>query len=416
MKKKILILLLTIVSLLLITNQYSEDKDDYIRTIYVEDNNQLYSYINEKYDLKNNENEIITIDESFSLEGNSIKSLSSTENYININLLIDKIDANMKLEYEIVEDGNVITDLLNLSFVLFNDEIYIVSRYAYIRLSDLDEYKNVKKCRSTTSLNHLLFKDVAVYGGGGTSLPTNSRSTSPASSIVVGVVGAGIAGGVKGLIKKLFIGTSYTQNTNTTTTTSTATSDTTIDSKKKLSSLKFNSFLKDYLGKHEDNYGWTEDELKSAFNAACKQCVNGKLIELDDYYKDEKPLIVLGKYLDNSEESYDKIASKNESSIVYSMDYDNWELYIRKYTKPGMLFLNIFFLDFWISRDCNFLLTRNPKCYLKNIIMESDKGYFYYCELQHISMCGYTWNDSGLGIEDETCAIIASRNQVPTNA
>lgn len=445
MKKKILILLLTIVSILFITNQfYSENKNDYIRTIYVEDDNQLYTYLNEKYDLKNNENDIINIDESFSLEDNSIKSLSSNDNYVNINLLINKIDSNMKLEYEVFEDGNVITDLLNISVIVIDDDKYLVSRYDYIRLSDLDEFKNIKKCSAAGVSNRLLFANYCTKDGG----------SSPVSIVAGTIIGGAVAACAKNsfdyLIQKIFVGTptngvttyTNTSTTSTTTATSTYTNDTTNTSSKinsKMFDFKLRQSAKDFLDKEENDYGWTDNELTEIFKKSLKIAAGGSelsiITELEKF-DDKQRTICLGIYNDivydeiSYNISYITAALDSFGSIVFSASF-NWEEAQKKYTRDGMWLLNKYFLDYWIKRDCKFLLLTNPNPFYKpnwlepNIpsidekVMDEDGnidivkkpiGYFYGKELKHININGYSWNSSNLSpTKIISCRIEANR-------
>lgn len=108
--------------------------------------------------------------------------------------------------------------------------------------------------------------------------------------------------------------------------------------------------------------------------------------------KIERFIVYLGKHIDNSKQSYENVAKNQEGAVVFNMDPTEWENLARKYTKPGMWILNKFFLEYCISKDCDFVLTTAPDPYcIRGVIAIGKETDFYAQELGYIYSRGYIW-------------------------
>ena len=153
------------------------------------------------------------------------------------------------------------------------------------------------------------------------------------------------------------------------------------------SKSEIQKFVKSFLEKEDNKYGWTEDELKEALSQSMNVAKNGEFLKVDKY-PDEQFKVYLGIFT-NADDSYEKVAKKNEGSACFSMDNDVWDLYYDNH-KDGMWILNKLFLEYVISKNCIFVLVNDPKDYFIEGSILQDK--FYSKELEHIWNRGYLWD------------------------
>ena len=125
----------------------------------------------------------------------------------------------------------------------------------------------------------------------------------------------------------------------------------------------------------------------------------GALLLLEDIFEEQILVIPLGIFTINENPiiSYKTLSKCKDDAIIYSMEDEAWNKLSKEHTEDGMFVLNKYFLDFWISRDCYFLLLTNPNYFYihPNIInKESTLGKSYRKELMHIYSRGYRWECS----------------------
>lgn len=179
----------------------------------------------------------------------------------------------------------------------------------------------------------------------------------------------------------------------------------------------------DFLHNQEDTAGWDSKSLSETFLKACKVSNGEMLVELYDFFT-QKRVIVLGiyakdKFGGNYHESYKDKAQKINDCIVFSMEDKEWnELNLSEGDRGWIL--NKFFLEYWMSKDCTFLLLSNPNCFYipgsgePHVYEYGGRVYgtYYSKELKCINDNGYNWNSSHLGKALCNCAIEAIRGGV----
>lgn len=146
-------------------------------------------------------------------------------------------------------------------------------------------------------------------------------------------------------------------------------------------------FVKSFLENEKNTYGWTEDELKETLNQAMNITQNGELVKVDKY-PDEQFKVYLGIFT-KGDDSYEKIAQKNEGAACFYMEDAAWD-YLANKKQKDMWILNKLFLEYVISKNCIFVLTKDPKKYFNGKDILEDRS--YSDELRYIWNRGYTWD------------------------
>ena len=403
MKK--IVYFLMFVTIIFIGININGEKEEKIRNVYV-DNDSYKDYIIEKYDVLNNDKEIVKIDETISFDDSNINNMDSDNSYLSMRLLIDKKEENMELEYEVFSDNGYYSDFLTIE-TLIDDEIYLITRYGYITLEELEESLNVDKCKFILKPYG---NEFSLYEGGGSSF-----GAAIGAALTVGAIG--IIGGSG----------SYTKpdpcipsggGIPSTTTTGSGSKEEAIERKKVIKERE--AAANDFLHNEGEDTGWDTNELVGAFNKACKITKAGALSPL--LFKEiNNPIIVLGLFVGEESNieltSYTDIACQSDNNIVFSMESEIWGSYEQNH-EGNMWILNKFFLSYWISHDCKFLLVTNPNCfYIQGGVprpyyhKESNKylGHFYSLELEYIYQNEYRWDCPYGSNELVNCNIMALR-------
>jgi hypothetical protein len=145
------------------------------------------------------------------------------------------------------------------------------------------------------------------------------------------------------------------------------------------------------LAGEDNNYNWDTKSLKEALGLALNVVVNGELTKVKEIKK-EKFTVYLGKYIYESNESYENVAKTDEGSVVFNMSQTDWEKLMRDHggKEEVMWILNKFFLAYCISKNCDFVLTTAPDPYCLYGVPKTDSSYSK--ELSYIYSKGYVWN------------------------
>lgn len=290
------------------------------------------------------------------------------------------------------------SDYYTLDVVLIGDEIYIVSRYNYVSLPNIDINKQETQFSVASVLMQKLFcKDLATLDG-------ESSTTGSVLGYVLApaIIAAGyaIVEGTEQIVENVEVINSTPTQSSTSTTTNIS------NKEEELNERILKSLASDLLHDEDNDYGWTDGELFDELKKACKKVVNGYLVGMgiNEIMNTMRPVIPLGLYTLNENPiiSYTTLSKAYDNSIIFSSA--SWYTLVTKHTEKGMWLLNKYFLNFWISRDCYFLLLTNPNYfYIPPVEQNTDSslGKSYRKELMHIYACNYRW-ECNLG-NDNLC-------------
>ncbi|MCR5350818.1 MAG: hypothetical protein K6E20_07500, partial [Acholeplasmatales bacterium] len=153
----------------------------------------------------------------------------------------------------------------------------------------------------------------------------------------------------------------------------------------------------------DKKYGWNSDDLvdtlfgeEGAFNVA----KNGELEKVKEKeYNKKKFTVYLGVFIENSSESYEQVGMQDEGSVVFQLEDESWDRAMSNHggSLEGMWPLNMFFLSYCMSKDCDFMLVHNPDEYYNystgEMIQINGTYKSYSKELAYIRGVGkYSWN------------------------
>lgn len=342
--------LIPLLFVIFMSNDNSNNNEN-VRDIYLQ-NESYIDYYFDKYDLLSGEEKVIYVEETISLSGDTLNNLSYDEDYLSFALKVEKNKMDMEFEYDLLYADQYSSNFLSIG-LLFDEEIYIVTRYGYITLDELMGYLNISECSSEplSGKNNILGNKIFLYGAGaaiGGALAAVAISSAKSN-------GFNFSTSSSSSVSEINITTPKVTNNSTNS----------IDSSKAQRLFDRGLKLKAKDLQHEaGDTTWSSDgeELANAFKNACKAVTATGLVALVDYLID-KPIICLGVFIDYSEHKKYTTESLNyENSIIFSMDEDKWYDY-EMIMKKNMWVLNQLFLDYWIDKDCIFLLLTNPNCF-----------------------------------------------------
>lgn len=377
MKRRVFIVALLLISVCaFIVNDYSFNRKEMdVRNIYIENNDFDLSYLDDKYNIFDTENNSIEILETYSSSMDKISNTSLEGEYkIDYIVCINKNEQYFTFSYKLYEDGELtLTSFVNINIFEYENEHYFSSSNGYIiPCNEICDTSNLGQCASFSyafyddclGLN-LLNNRFGFIGGGGAALGT-ALGMAAGIALIDTTINSSNSGSISG------VGGSSSSNSNSNT------------AEEKL----LNKAADIALANEEENYGWNRESLKAALGLSLNLVVNGELTKVDKIKK-EKFTVYLGKYISNSELSYENVAKNEEGSVVFSMTQETWQTLANEYSEQGMWILNKFFLAYCISKDCDFVLTTAPDPYCINGIPQTTSAYSK--ELAYIYSRGYIW-------------------------
>lgn len=96
-------------------------------------------------------------------------------------------------------------------------------------------------------------------------------------------------------------------------------------------------------------------------------------------HNSDSNIVILGKYIENSDQSYEKIA-QSKGAIYFSMPDGSWGENVSKYDSENMWTINKEFLDNQIKQGKDFVFTVNPR---------TTTGFYTREEYKHLKENGY---------------------------
>ena len=383
MKKKLLIIFALVLSTIsLLSNNFISSNDELgVRNVCL-DNNYDISYYENKYDLYNDEKEIIGINEVYT---NKLENTSNDDNYeIEYDVVIYKAYSYYTFSYVLYKNNEeYITSNVIIDVIKCEGEIYLFSSNGcYTTLKELTS--EIEKCEyavlnssDITGLDLMMNLDGATVGAG---------------LVAVGVMVAASAA-------------SSNSSSPSVSTATTSEIDAIKQAYREDMALRC-QLADDILSESENDYGWDATELATELSNALNEVKSEELVRVNRINK-TKFTVFLGRYIKGSSNSYEQVACQKEGSVVFSMDLNKWNELAKQHKKEGMWLLNKLFLVYCISKDCDFFLTTAPAMYCKNGIAQltpknnsSELELTSYArELEYIYSRGYRW-------KNETCANI----------
>ncbi len=316
-------------------------ENDYVRTIYIEENKYDIDEILQKYNLLEDAVENVLVSE---MSKEELLSHTSTESFIyEYNIFVCKKESFFIFEYRVILSNEIIhQSSTKVNVVCYDGYYYFESEYGITSFEDA--YNRVlEEC----DLSFACFDDVL-------------NLASPSS--LLGGMGSGgsLCGNALGLGLALGIGKGLEATSGCSghlisggSSKSKPIADDPIDQL-----LDSNPNLIDEL----NAIGKTKDELEECLNTFLK--MSGGIATLSILFNTDNKVLCLGKDIyDKESNKHYYIYSKNNS--FWAFYTENYEEIVEKYTKKLIELANKALINYCCVNDWDFIFVTNPYCYME---------------------------------------------------